>query len=1234
MKKNTAMLVLKPKTFFLLLSAILVINSCSEKLSKEELMAGEGGDDMNKKQLVEQMYKYWHDVLRNPETNTIPWEQLPVALAETKRLEQIKLTSKTESGIPGIQWVSRGPANVGGRSRTFLVSPLDPSGNTGFAGSVGGGIWKCTNLKSAIPTWQPVNDFMQNIAISSMAYNPANPSIMYAGTGEGFGNVDAARGLGIAKSTDGGNTWTFLATTQTFEFYYVNKVIVNSQGHLYAATSQGLFRSKDGGINFEKVQSGNFGDIEINSAGVLYASGASSATGMYKSTTGDSGTWTNLCTASTGLPTSGFVRVESAIAPNNPSVVYSLFYIFNITSYSPRIYKSTDGGATFTKMSIPVDNETGFPAGDFTRSQGWYDLILKVDPNNSDIVYTGGIDLFKSKDGGTSWTQISHWYGGTFGSVTYQYVHADQHYIEFEGNNSDIIYFTNDGGLWQTTNGTADVPTINKINTNYTVTQFYSNAVHPGAGVNFFLAGAQDNGTQRFTNAGFGETSQASGGDGAFCNIDEVDPSNMFTQYVNNNYYRSINGGETFTSVTNSFSGTGRFINPSTYDGNTKTLYAATSSGQILRWKNAPTTSSFAKVTVNGMSSTVSSLTVSKITADKIYVGDDGGQITEISNASTASSPVTGRSLGKPRPSGYLNNIWEDPTNGKHIVVVYSGYITNSIFETYNADATTPTWTVKDGNLPSMPAYWIVADPGKPTTDMLVATELGVFSCTDFNSTNPTWFPASDGMANVRVTQLHMRTSDKLIVASTHGRGLFTCDVFMSPTADFLLASKVFYTGGTVAITDNSVKATQWQWDFNGDGTWDSNVENPSTSYNTPGTYNIKLRINNNPSLEKTITITVLPNRGTPYLEADGGNFETTGDFAVDNKGSDKFSLGNSTQAGKDGTHSGSKAWVIDIDSPQYVGNSTAYLYTPNYNCTAAGDYTISFYAKYAVENTWDGFRVEYSIDKGNTWQILGNVVQANWYDYNNPSADRPFPKGEAYFSKNNFTSYTLCTYKTNVFAGKPNVAFRIAFKSDPFVVDAGLAVDDWSLNGPNNTALPVVLSSFTGKNNGNNNVLQWTTSSEINSSYYDIERSFDSRSFEKIASVKSKNNINGSSYNVNDNISALSVKNYYYRLKMVDVDGKFTYSPVVNIKLSSVKELISVLGNITSGPVKIIIPQSLLATDINAELVNSDGRVVKQYNFKESLNTIDLSNMARGMYYLRFVQSGAVIQTNKIVKE
>lgn len=1221
------------KRFILsLLALILVVGEFACIVSNERKWDQSNQREEDKQYMLEEMYKYWHALLRNPQTDEVEVAKLPAAFAAYQSLNNQKQLSKGRSGaFDGLKWQSRGPLTVGGRTRTISISPLDPSGNTAFAGSVGGGIWKSTNLKSATPIWDPVDDFMANIAISSIVYDPQNPVVMYCGTGEGFGNSDAARGLGIAKSNNGGNNWTFLPATQNPSFYFVNKLVVNNSGQVVAATNAGIFRSLNGGSNWEKVLNGSFSDIEINANGVFFVSGNDFSTGIFKSSTGNDGEWEKVNTASSGLPNSAFSRIEMATAQSNPNVVYTLIYNLSNT---PSIFQSIDGGITFTKKSIPVDADTEISARDFTRSQGWYDLILKVDPNNENVIYTGGIDAFKSGDGGNSWVQLTHWYGGTFNNVPYQYMHADQHFIEFEGNNSDIIYFTNDGGIFKTSNGTSLVPDITAINTNYVVTQFYASDIHPRAGVNFFLAGAQDNGTQKFSGPGLTTTSQASGGDGAYCNIDTKDPTYMFTQYVFNNYYRSVDGGSSFVGLNSgSLANTGRFINPSKYDSKTKTLYAATGSGRYLRLQNAPSSSTFESITVTGMPGTVSAVAVSVNKIGRIYLGDDAGRITEVVNASNTTSPAAGRSLGTPTANGYVNNIWEDPTNENHLIVIYSGYGVSNIWETFNAQSAAPNWTARQGNLPDIPVYWVLPDPQNATTNVLVATELGVWGTSDFNIANPSWVPVSEGLANVRTTQLHIRASDNLVIASTHGRGLFSTDYFMSAAADFATSARVIYSGDSVSFTNYSVKATSFEWDFNNDGIFDSNEENPVITFKQAGTYTVTLRINGDDNLQKLATISVLPNRGTPYQIEVGGDFETAGDFAADNIGTDKFTRGISTQPGKSGTRSGNNAWVINIDQPKYTGNSTAYLYTPNYNCTASGDYTVSFYAKYTLENTWDGFRVEYSTDKGKNWMILGNVIQNNWYDYNNPDGNRPFPRGEYYFSAVNKTDYSLCTYTTNVFAGQQNVAFRIVFKSDPLEVAAGVAIDDWSLTGPeNDEILPVTLLAFTARNEGKINRINWKSSSEVNSSKYELERSFDGKTFSLIKSIASKNSSTGSSYTVLDDIARLSVKNYYYRLKMIDNDGKYAYSKMVFLSVPVAYEKIVVNGTLSTGFVRLLIPESLQTGILTALVYNNAGSLISKSTLVGGIFDLNLTALSSGMYTVSFVHNGKLIQSEKIM--
>ncbi|CAN5594363.1 hypothetical protein BH10BAC2_BH10BAC2_21230 [soil metagenome] len=458
---------------------------------------------------------------------------------------------------------------------------------------------------------------------------------------------------------------------------------------------------------------------------------------------------------------------------------------------------------------------------------------------------------------------------------------------------------------------------------------------------------------------------------------------------------------------------------------------------------------------------------------------------------------------------------------------------------------------------------------------------------------------------------------------------------FNGDGAYFSVSSKISYIGNPVIFTDISTNTNAWKWDFNGDGVFDSEEQNPQYSYSSAGTYNVKLRVNDNALLEKIIPITILPNRGTPYTLNDGGNFENkAADFAADNNGTSAFSRGNSIQLGKDGTHSGSNAWVLDINNPEYASNSTAYLYSPSYNCTADGNYTISFYAKYWIENTWDGFRLEYSTDKGNNWQILGNTVQANWYDYNSPDTDRPFPQDEAYFSLANAPSYQKKTFTTNIFQGNSSVAFRVVFKSDAFEVDAGLAIDDFILTGPTNIVLPVTLVSFSGYNNGNKNILNWKTSTELNSSRYEIERSFDTRNFEKIGTVLSINSPSGSSYTYTDDISHIYTNNFYYSLKMINKDGAYNYSPVVSINLRNRNEKITLLGNVTSSYINIITPATLLQKSLQAVFINMNGTVVKTINISNTSTIMYVDKLAAGKYFINFISGGKIIQTDQILKQ
>ncbi|MBL0340728.1 MAG: hypothetical protein IPP71_07315 [Bacteroidetes bacterium] len=156
-------------------------------------------------------------------TNTVPRERLMQAYLYAEQLRASTTNNRVAGAIPGMNWMERGPNNVGGRTRAIMVDPNDVTRKTVWSAGVGGGLWKTTDITVAAPAWSAINDLFNNIAITALAYAPATPQIMYFGTGEGFFNADAIRGDGIWKSTNGGTTWLQLGSTVNANFQYVQK---------------------------------------------------------------------------------------------------------------------------------------------------------------------------------------------------------------------------------------------------------------------------------------------------------------------------------------------------------------------------------------------------------------------------------------------------------------------------------------------------------------------------------------------------------------------------------------------------------------------------------------------------------------------------------------------------------------------------------------------------------------------------------------------------------------------------------------------------------------------------------------------------------------------------------------------------------------------------------------------------------------------------------------------------
>ena len=1165
-----------------------------------------------KRDRIELAWQQEFEMTKDLSLGYVPMERLIPAYNYAKA----SLVARNNNAIEGIQWTALGPKNFGGRTRTLLVDLNDATRKTIWAGSVGGGLWKTTDITATEPNWTPVNDLFGNLAVTSIAQDPTNPQIMYFATGEGYGNSDAVRGLGIWKSINGGNTWSQLSATNTSNFYYNQKILVSTAGILFSCTQTGVYRSANGGTSFTKVLGTGLGisgansnlsyDIEQAGNGDIYATLNGS---LHKSINGGIN-WSAAIT----LPIAA-ERIEIATSQSAPNYLYALVETGNAVN---GILQSTDGGATFVSKTEPDDADNGISAADFSRGQAWYDLTIEVSPTDPLTLYVGAIDLFKSTDGGGTWGQIAHWYGG-FG---FQEVHADQHNIIFSPGNSNIVYFTNDGAVFRTSDGNESMPTITNKSTNYNTLQFYGCAMNPTAGSFNFLAGAQDNGSHKFTQSILHNTTEVTGGDGAFCHIDQDQPQYQFTSYVYNNYYRSSNGGNSFTSA--SHGNNGRFINPTDYDDLGNRMYCARSSNQYLRWENPQTGNTFTQVSLPQLNGTISAVKVSPNTPNRVFFGTGNGNIVKVDDAHTNTPSATSINALSSMPPGYISCIEVQPGNDDHILVTFSNYGANSIWETTDGGV---NWVSVEGNLPDMPVRWIIFNPIS-NDQALIATELGVWSTDDLNGTSTNWGSTNNGLANVRVDMLQTRPSDKLIIAATHGRGLYYTGAFSPASASFITSASIIYPGRALQFTSTSINPSSYSWDF-GDGNT-STLQHPLKKYTTPGTYTVTLSINGGASTTVK-TITVMPISGTPYTLSQGGNFEVNANhFAAETISGTEWERGTSNYPAKSGTNSGSKAWITGPNLANYVNNSESYLYSPLYNLSAPGSYDFSFYTKYSFEADYDGFRLEYSLDTGKNWSPLSTTTALNWYNFSNIMGTTAFPQYQAYFSGTQ-SSFAKKNYDISFLAGNDQVAFRFAFKTDVGVTAAGAAIDDVEITGSVNAPLPLNLLSFTVLKDNKDALLKWSTATEKNVSHFEIERSWTGNEFSAIGRTNALN-ANSNTYVFKDMLSRLSAKpsnNTFYRLKMIDRDGKFSYSPIQNIKW---QDLQNTKIAISPNPFKDHLQLNTQLKISQVQLIDNSGRVIAT---TRTLNNgrFNVPSVPVGMYLLRIYTNEGII-TEKVMKQ
>ncbi|AXT18521.1 T9SS C-terminal target domain-containing protein [Flavobacteriaceae bacterium AU392] len=972
--------------------------------------------------------------------------------------------SSTPGSSSTNSWDERGPNDVGGRTRVMLFDPNDTSNRRVFAGGVSGGLWVNNDITSASSSWSRIQNVPGNLSVTSITVDPRNSNTWYVGTGEQYTAGDVV-GNGVYKSTDGGNTWNAInippAGATTFDFnasnlflsgiYYVNDIIAWDNGsstelfvgvgaHVYGDASNptnwlglqtaGLYRSTNGGTTWSRVESANMqfdfsgatynfipNDFEIGADNKLWMGtittpgiGGGGGGRVFSSTNGS--TWTE----AGGSPLTDSNRVEIAVSSTNANKMYALT---QGVSSPVHIYSTTNGFASTSTSALPNDADNGISANDFTRGQAFYDLMIEVDPSNDNILYVGGIDLFRSTNSASSWTQISKWSNNPgLNTLPVPLVHADQHAMTFRPGNSNQAVFGNDGGIYYASNLSAAQSSGSAIgvrNNNYNVTQYVKAGIGPnGTGdlTGIFTAGAQDNGSQAFRNAtaGINGSEELSDGDGFYTFVDK-DGQYMIATFVNNVIYRFSlpwnglgrrQGGATTLSNDQS---RGDFVNPMGYDSDANRLLTNNSNATQNAIKSINVASNTnGSITNAALTASPTAFRASPFANNVWHVGlANGGllRLTGVTNTNANFTTITTPFVGS------ISSIRYGVTANDLMVTVHNYGVVN-VWSSSDAGA---TWDNKEGDLPNLPVRDILQNP-LSRNEAIVATQMGVWTTDNFNSANPNWVQSFNGMSDASVTSFDYwakngNDNDHIIIASTYGRGVFTGSFTATTVVDLeapsapanLTASNITETTIDLdwsASTDN-IGVTAY--DVSQDGVVIATV--PGTNYQATGltantTYAFSIvakdGAGNTSSASNTINATTLeagapvPCTGPsvsvfPYSESfEGGLGLWTQSAADDIDWTQRSGSTPSVTSGPTGPLSASvgSQYLYTESSGNGVGfpNMQAILNSPCFDLSGRQNAQFTFdYHMFGA--TMGDLVIEISTDNGTTYSAISNTAIA-----------------------------------------------------------------------------------------------------------------------------------------------------------------------------------------------------------------------------------------------------------------
>jgi hypothetical protein len=950
--------------------------------------------------------------------------------------------AKSTFGLPVSNWTAIGPfthTNTGswssgqGRVNTVCVDPSNP--NTIYIGSPAGGIWKSAD---AGLTWIPLSDNLPQIGVSGIAVDYTNSNIIYIATGDR--DSQDTYSVGVLKSTDGGLTWNTTGLSIADTNSYIGDIVIdptNSQV-LLCATSFGLQRTTDGGLSWNLKMPGNFsqGNIRFNPSNSQLVYAVSEDAFYRSSNNGD--TFENIA-----LPTInalGRINLDVTLADSN----YVYLLAVNQDAAFEGIYRSTDMGLTWSKMSTATT-----PAIFDGSGQAYYDLAFAVSQTDKNTIYTGCLNIWKSPDGGATFTKVNNWNQPTAPA----YTHADIHYLKAYGNK---LYANTDGGIYVSDNNTAS---FKDLTAGLQISQFYKVAVSKQS-AGKMVGGLQDNGGHAYSNNLWKNYYGADGMDTA------IDPLNSDKFYGFIQFGGSLNiSNNAGDSRASGVSAPTAEVGTNDQGGNWITPLAMNSQGELFagysklyRLSNGAWTAQSISV-IGASTNNIELVTVDPsndnimyvVNGTKLYKSTDKG--INFTNTYTASSNISSICVH---------------SSDSSIIYITTASVNGEVLKSTDGGT---LFTAFSTGLPSL-SKRVVRHQGRNSLNPLyLGTTLGVYYRDDSMSQ---WEPFDTNLPNVEVTDLEINLEDSILTAATYGRG-----IWQTPIPTEVPANDLKFVSIEKPVLNIPCQGTilpQIKVKNNGSNTINSvaisyNYNSTPLNYTWTGTIlSSAIALIDLPSFTVSSGVYSLIVNSTITNDAYADNNKGNGIFYVNASGNANvlnsfenttdnlltFNDGSITSQWQRGIRSGGS--VLDTGTNNvyttnftgnYSDNLKSYLISPCYNLTNAINPQIKFKLAFDLEQDYDIVYVEYSTDMGQNWNVLGEKGP-NWYN-----SDRtPQTSGQdcenclgAQWTGSD-TVLRDYFYPLTSLVGQSNVIFRIVFQSDPAENKLGVVVDDFVIEG------------------------------------------------------------------------------------------------------------------------------------------------------------------------------------------